>query len=55
MQRPQQLSLSSMPRQLAIALGQVMPDRPNSWTSDSRIPLHIQTYIFRLSSLHLFR
>jgi hypothetical protein len=37
-----------MPRELAMALGQVMPDRPNSRTSHSRIPLHIQTNIARL-------
>ena len=41
--RPQQLSSSSMPREQAKALGQVIPACPSARTSDSLMPLHTQT------------
>ena len=45
MHRPQQLSLSLIPRVEARSFGQVTPARPRASTSASLIPLQIQTYM----------
>ena len=45
MHRPQQFFLSFSSNEEASFFGQVIPAFPNSWTSDSRMPLQMQIYM----------
>jgi len=46
-QRRQQFFLSSSSKEEASFFGQMIPALPNSWTSDSLMPLQMQIYIIK--------